>query len=104
MDYKKVNDYEVMYMISENDDASRELLFKKYLPIVSKISSKYLAFAKKLGIEFDDLLQEGMIALNSAISNFDDSNGVLFYTYASVCIERHIITYCKRANNKKIII
>ena len=44
MDYKKLNDYEVMYMIKENDDYSREILLKKYMPIVSKISSKYLPF------------------------------------------------------------
>ncbi len=101
MDYRKVNDYEIMYMIKENDEGARELLLKKYLPIVSKIASRYLPFVKTLGIEFDDLIQEGMIALNKAINSYDDSMGILFYTYVSVCIERHIITYCKRADNKK---
>lgn len=102
MDYKQVNDYEVMYMVKENDDDdARGLLLKKYLPIVSKIAARYLAYAKTLGIEFDDLIQEGMIALNKAISGYNDNNGVLFFTYACVCIDRHLITYCKRSNNKK---
>ncbi len=101
MDYKQLNDYEIMYMIKENDEESRNLLFKKYLPIVNKIASKYLSYAKNLGIEFDDLIQEGMIALNKAIIGFNDSNDVLFYTYAYVCIERHLITYCKRSDSKK---
>lgn len=102
MDYKKLNDYEIVYMIKENDDEeSRNLLLKKYIPMVNKISFKYRDYAKKYGIEFDDLRQEGLIALNNAISNFDSNNGALFYTYSSVCIERHLITFCKRANNLK---
>lgn len=101
MDYKHVNDYEVMYMIKENDEESRTLLLKKYSPIINKIASKYLTYAKGFGIEFDDLVQEGFIALNTAIFNFNDDNNVLFYTYACVCVERHLISYCKRANSKK---
>lgn len=101
MDYKKLNDYEVMYMIKENDEYSREILLKKYMPIVSKISSKYLPFVKMYGSDFDDLLQEGMVALNKAIDSYDDNSGALFYTYVLICVERHIITYCRRVNNKK---
>lgn len=101
MDYKQVNDYEVMYMIKENDEDARNLLINKYMPIVNKVANKYLLYAKSFGIDFEDLLQEGMIALDKAINSFNDSNNVLFYTYACVCIERQIITYCKRANCKK---
>ena len=41
MDYKKFNDYEILYMIKENDEYSRNLIFNKYLPIVKNIASKY---------------------------------------------------------------
>ena len=47
------------------------------------------------------MFQEGIIALNKAISTYSEENGVLFYTYASICIERHLITFCKRIDNKK---
>lgn len=101
MDYKQINDYEVMYMVRENDEEARGILLKKYVPIVSRIASKYLPLVKAFGIDFDDLLQEGMIALNKAINSYDDNSGVLFYTYVLLCVERHIITYCRRSNNKK---
>ena len=101
MDYKQFNDYEVIYMIKENDEDSRNLLIKKYKPIINKISNKYISSVKTFGIELDDLVQEGMIALNKAINTFNVENSVLFYTYASICIERQIITYCARANSKK---
>ncbi len=101
MDYKTVNDYEVVYMIRESDDDSREILFKKYLPLIGKIAYKYLDKAKQVGIEYDDLIQEGWIALDKALQNFDYSGNVLFFTYAYICIERHIITYCRRNANYK---
>ncbi len=101
MDYKQINDYEVMYMVRENDEEARDLLLKKYLPVVSKIAAKYSEFIKTKGVDFEDLLQEGTIAINTAINTFDDSNGVLFYTYVRVCIERHLATYCKRLDSKK---
>lgn len=101
MDYKQANDYEIMYMISESDDEARSIIFKKYTPIIKSLASKYLFSVKNKGIDFDDLFQEGIIALNKAISTYSEENGVLFYTYASVCIERHLITFCKRTDNKK---
>lgn len=101
MDYKQFNDYEVIYMIKENDEESRNLLIKKYKPIINKISNKYISSVKSFGVELDDLVQEGMIAFNKAINTFKDDNSVLFYTYASVCVERQIITYCTRNDSKK---
>ena len=34
MNYKNVNDYEVMYMIRENDEESVGLMYKKYMPLI----------------------------------------------------------------------
>ena len=101
MDYKQVNDYEVMYMVRENEDGAKDLLFKKYRPLIGKLASKYSEFAKRHGVEFDDLVQEGYIALNQAICNYDENSGILFYSYASLCINRHLITYCRNMNSKK---
>ena len=104
MNYKNINDYEMLYMIRENDEDSQNLFMKKYLPVIHKIAHKYLDFAKCHGIDFDDLVQEGLIALNKAIHTYKDSNQVLFYTYASLCIERHFITYCRNASSSKHLI
>lgn len=99
MEYKKVNDYELMYMIRERDDVSFDIMFKKYSPVIKRIALKYYDFAKKRGSELEDLIQEGMIALNRGITSYDENSGVLFYTYACLCIERHIITYCRNIDS-----
>lgn len=101
MDYKKLNDYEVVYMVRENDEEAREIIFNKYIPIVRRIASDHLALAKMARIEYEDLVQEGLIALNEAINKYNEHSGVLFYTFLCVCVERRILTYCRKMNSSK---
>ena len=72
MDYKKINDYEVVYLVKENDEEARKIIFNKYIPIVRKLASKYSMSAKWARVDFDDLVQEGLIALNDAIDKYDE--------------------------------
>ena len=37
MDYKDYNDYELIYMVRENDDSSYDILFQKYIPIIKRM-------------------------------------------------------------------
>ena len=101
MDDKKINDYEVVYMVRENDEEAREIIFNKYIPIVRRIASDHLALAKMARIEYEDLVQEGLIALNEAINKYNERSGVLFYTFLCVCVERRILTYCRKMNSSK---
>ena len=39
--YRDLNDYEIMYLVEENDDA-KELLLEKYKPIIINMAIKYL--------------------------------------------------------------
>ena len=95
MDYKTINDYEMLYLISEDMDMSYDILYKKYFPIIKGVANKYFKFASQHGAEYQDLVQEGYIGLNSAIVNYRYDVNVIFYTYASICIERYIRTYCR---------
>ena len=53
------------------------------------------------GIEYDDLVQEGMVGLVKAARAFDESKGILFSTYAWNCIKRRILLYIKRQRKHK---
>lgn len=99
MNYK--NDYEIIYMIRENDDIARNIMFDKYMPIVKNIASNFYLSYSNIGADYDDFLQEGMIALNKAINSYDENGGSLFYTYVTLCINRHLITYCRNLTCKK---
>ena len=54
MDYKKYNDYELIYMVHENDEVSTNLLLKKYYPIIFKLSHEYYNKYYCSGYELDD--------------------------------------------------
>ncbi len=95
MDYKKVNDYEVMYMIKEGNDDARDLMLKKYEPLVRKIAGNYFSFSKDSGVEYEELVQEGLVGLYKAILCYKEESNVLFFTFAQVCIKRSIQNCCK---------
>lgn len=100
-DYKDLNDYEIIYMVKENDENAMELLFHKYRPVITKIASSYLKIAKAYGLELEDLIQEGYIALYSAYRNYSDVRDAMFYTFVNVTIHSKILNCLRISNTKK---
>lgn len=100
-DYQDLNDYELMYMVSENDEYAKDMLFEKYKPLINTMAYKYYNDNKDYGIELEDLIQEGYYALYSALSNYSDSRDCLFYTYAVRAIKSKMLNLCKRYRTKK---
>lgn len=100
-DYKDLNDYEVMYLVEDNDDGARAILFDKYKPLIEKMSRQYGQMAKSCGLEIEDLIQEAYLGLDMAIRTYDVNNGVLFYTYALVTIRSKILNYIRGNSAKK---
>ena len=98
--YKNLNDYEQLYLVCENDEYAKEKIFNKYKPIIVSIAKKYLTYSNNR-FYLDDLIQEGYIGLNRAISSFDDKENVLFYTFSIVCIERQIKSYYRQFKTLK---
>lgn len=101
MNYKDVNDYELVYRIRENDDDAVNVMLKKYEPIIISIAKKYYGIVKNHGADMNDLIQEGRIAVVKAISSYNPNSTSIFYTYVSICIDRHFITYCRNLTSFK---
>lgn len=72
-------------------------LIEKYSWIVYLKANNYYSLSSSK----DDIVQEGLIGLYKAIINFDSKYGVSFLSFASVCIERKIISYLEGENRKK---
>ncbi len=96
MDYKKYNDYELVYMVREKDDDSYGVLFDKYLPIIRRIASDYYKSYSTYGYDLDDFIQEGYIGFQQAVNYYDENKNALFYTFVIICIHRKILSFCKR--------
>ena len=100
MDYKNYNDYELVYQVRENDSIAYEILLKKYSSLVKKYASEYYAKNKSIGIEKEDLYQEGMLGVIMALNDYN-SNDTVFYTYALLCMKREMERLIKTAKRKK---
>ena len=99
MKYRDYNDYELINLIQGNIEEAKEILYEKYLPVIKTIVNKWYIQNKNLGIDRNDLIQEGLVGLNKAIDHFKESKDTKFYTYSVHCIENQIndfITASKR--------
>ena len=100
MNYDDINDYEVLSMVADNEDAT-ELLFKKYKPLIIGLAKKTYGMTQNTGFDLNDLIQEGMIGFSTAINTFDENKDTTFFTYAKTCIERRLISLVKSASRFK---
>ena len=101
MNYRDYNDNELLSYVSENNEEASEILYKKYLPLITNIARKMSLYVKNTGVDVNDLIQEGMLGLSNAISEYSDDKNTIFYTFAKTCIERKIITAVTAARRLK---
>lgn len=101
----KNNDYELLYLISENNEEAKELFYNKYKPIIEMKAKKLSRVAQSKGYDYNDLVQEGMIGLTNAINSFSDQKDVQFTTFANLCIERQMASFIRNisAGRHKIL-
>ena len=81
------NDYELLYLISEQDELALDIMYKKYIPL---IKARIAAFRIK---EFnrEDFFQEGLFMLHKAISTYRPDSGKTFNKYFDMILQRHYI-------------
>lgn len=92
MNYRDYNDFELLSYISEKNEEASEVLFEKYRPLINATANRLYYYCKNTGLELNDLIQEGMLGLNLAMTTFNENKETTFYTYAKTCIERKIIS------------
>ena len=76
---------------------AEELLIRRYTRVVRALSRPYTL----AGADSEDLIQEGMLGLLSAIRSYSPTGGASFKTYARLCIRRCLISAVRRSTAKK---
>jgi len=79
------------------DLAAEEVLVSEYTRLVRACARPYFL----AGGDSEDLIQEGMLGLLSAIRTFDPEKGAKFSTYAELCVRRRIYSAIKLASGNK---
>lgn len=103
MEYKDINDYELLYLISDIQDDEVVCLLNKYEPFMKKKCMKWKSVLDKLNIEMEDLQQEVRIVFLEAIKNFKEEKNTVFYTYLSTIIDNKIKNIIRKMNTSKNI-
>ena len=97
----KYNDYELVYMVKENEEAL-ECLLKKYEPLFKKLALSFVYKYRNRGLEVEDLMQYCRIIICKTIDKYNPNNDVMFYSYLIVCLKKGIINYANRHMYKNI--
>lgn len=101
MDYKALNDNELVYLCCENNEEASSLMIEKYRNCILNTLKTYLKKYDIRGMEIADLYQEGLIGLIHAIKTFDQNKKITFYTYANACIKNSIVSAMRQSFRKK---
>lgn len=76
---------------------AEECLIRRYGRVVRSLARPYFL----AGGDSEDLLQEGMLGLLSAIRRYDPAVGASFRTYSVLCIRRRLLTAIRNAAGHK---
>lgn len=102
------NDYQKQSSTEETDEAlcrqarqgsgpAMEVLVRRYTRLVKTCARPYFL----AGADAEDLMQEGMLGLLSAVREYDESRGAPFGAFARLCITRKIYSAVKAAASLK---
>ena len=95
--YTEVKDEELAMLSQGGDRNAQEALLARYKEKVRIRSGLYFM----LGGDRDDIIQEGMIGLFSAIRTYSPQGGASFATFAELCVNRRIINAIDGAGRRK---
>lgn len=81
----------------------RDQLFEDHLKCVHWVIHSSICVNPGIcGLEYDDLYQEGCIALWRAAETFDDQRGTQFHSYAKSVIRNHLLDYCRKIQSRTV--
>lgn len=102
MDY---NDYELVYLVRENDESATEILLKKYDNIIWSIcySCYRRYFNYSIDIDVEDLVQEARITLYYAFRNYNPDSDFLVYSFVVLVVKRRVVSLLNTKYRKKFI-
>lgn len=89
------NDYELIYMVKENEEVF-DYLLEKYEPLFKKLSYSFYNKNINKGIDVEELMQNCRITLYYAINKYDEKKEVLFYSYLLMCLNGMLKSYYKK--------
>ena len=96
-DYTALNDVQLQKLSAQGERLAEEALAERYMRQVRCCARPFVL----AGGDSEDLIQEGMFGLISAIRQFNPEAGVSFRTFAEHCIKMRLLSAVKSASRLK---
>ncbi len=99
---KELNDFELLYMAHQKDEAAYRLLIEKYSALIyhcifNRVDRRQVKFVK------EDVYQEGINTLVNSVDSYRDDCGVLFSSFCMLCINRRLSDIVKQMRKGKYL-
>lgn len=92
------NDYELIYLIRIGDYEIKDILIKKYEPLVHKMISNFNVSS----LNKEDYLQEGRLIINKAIDIYNDESKMTFTKFVEMLLYHRFIDLNRKKKNNDI--
>ncbi len=103
MKYREYNDYELLYMVNEMSEEALDILYEKYKPIIIKTANKYFSTYRKYGLDINDFILEGYVALDKAIKKYETllNDNISFSSFLVLTLERQMKDLVRKVKAQK---
>lgn len=96
-DYAALSEDRLIDLMQHGDNEAGSELSLRYRPLIKKCTRPYFL----VGGDEEDLIQEGMMGLVTAMQTYSSDRQCTFKSYAELCIKRRILSAIKAANRFK---
>ena len=91
------SDEEAVLLSQKGDKTAEEYVLNRYSSLAKAIAARFFLF----GGDCEDLVQEGMVGLYSAINSYNGESKSAFSTYAYSCVRNAMVDAVKKASGAK---
>ena len=95
--YENLSEEDLVELAQDGDKDAEIKIFQKYRRYIKAKARIYFL----IGGDYNDIEQEGLLGLYSAIRGYKKDKEYAFKTFAEVCITRQILTAIKTATRQK---
>lgn len=99
--YKETNDAELLFMVNEESEDAKDILYKKYYYIIEQAMRKYAKIITKSGVEYKDVYQEAMLGFADALDKYNDSKETKLATFITLCVKRRMLNLLRTTTSTK---
>ncbi len=96
---EELSDETLQALSASGNNEAEDLLIRRYTRVVKALARPFFL----AGADSEDLIQEGMLGLLSALRTYDPKSETSFKTYSQLCIRRSLVSAVRNATRKKTV-